>query len=145
MAIDRTPAHHVKAIQMEMLHVAMHQMLPDCMVLDERAKFRFMEQATGGVVAQLVTWLLDGHKKDVRVEWDEMEFPANAWEHVKQDYAPKWFLARWPVKMRTEKFRVSVHHHFVCPHAKVEGNGEHFKWMGVMSGQIGGFDGPAGR
>jgi hypothetical protein len=27
-----------------------------------------------------------------------IKVPKTAWEHVKQEYAPEWFLKRWPVK-----------------------------------------------
>lgn len=26
--------------------------------------------------------------------------PASGWQHLKQDYFPRWFKRRWPVKMK---------------------------------------------
>lgn len=31
----------------------------------------------------------------------EIVAPADWWEHVKERFAPAWFLRRWPVRMRT--------------------------------------------
>jgi hypothetical protein len=87
----------------------------------------------------LHAWFLNGHKTDNLTERDTFEFPASPWEFFKQEYAPKWFLRRYPVKMQTKEFRVSVHHHYVCPHIEVpndKGPLVHYAWMGKMSGQI---------
>lgn len=132
---------NVERITMEMLHVAFHCMLPDYPLLDQTAKLRVWEHAAGGIVMQLQAWLLDGHKQDKRVEYDEFEIPASPWEFLKQRYAPKWFLAKWPVKMETKRFKVAIHHHYVCPHVNKpvdDRNGPyvHYAWMGKMSGQL---------
>lgn len=34
--------------------------------------------------------------------------PKTSWEHLKQDYAPKWFLKRFPVKHTTHKYSAKV-------------------------------------
>jgi hypothetical protein len=121
----------------EMLHVAFSRQIPDAMLLSSNAKIRIFELATGGLVAQLSGWLLDGHKQDVRTEVDVIEFPSSPWQFLKQRHAPEWFLKRWPVVMEERRIRVAVHHHYVCPHVRVEDRGKHFMWMGRMSGQVG--------
>jgi hypothetical protein len=127
------PSHEVVT---EMLHVSFHNILPDYPLIRDNARIRVFEQAVGGAVIQVQSWILDAHKSDVRIERREIEFPATPWEFFKQSYAPAWFLKRWPVKTKTTTYDWSEHHHFVCPHVKVEDRGEHFKWMGRMSGQL---------
>jgi hypothetical protein len=123
-------------ILMEMLHVALWDILPDNHLLHDNAKIRVFEQATGGLVASLSAWLLDGHKADVRKEYRDIEFPSSPWQFLKQLHAPKWFLNHWPVKTKTTTVEIAHHHHFVCPHVKVEDKNQHFMWMGTMSGQV---------
>ena len=125
----------------ERLMVAFHSILPDCQLLPQSAKI--IENQLGNQIDQIVlrvnAWLLDGHKSDVRTEYDEIEFPATPWEFWKKEYAPKWFLARWPVKTSATKIRVAVHHHFVCPHVDPDNPREdafkHYSWMAEQSGQ----------
>src|ERR1700743_99957 len=121
---------------MEMCHVAFYNQLPECMPLEARARVRISEQAIGGLVATLSTWLLDGHKRDVREEYDFIYFPKSPWQFIKQSYAPKWFTDRWPVLTVEKRIKIAVHHHFVCPHIAVEDKGSHVAWMGRQSGQI---------
>lgn len=123
-------------IMAEMLMLAFHRQIPDYPLLSDNAKMRMFEVATGGLVAQVTTWILDGHKADVRIERREIYFPSSPWQFLKQEYAPKWFLRRWPVKMKETVYDYAEHHHFVCPHLKVEERNRHFMWMGQMSGQI---------
>ncbi len=123
-------------IVMEKLHLAFYQMLPDCPAIDANMKFRILELAAGGVVLAVQSWILDGHKADVRVERRSVEYPDGWWEFFKQDYAPGWFLRRWPVKMKKITYDWSEHHHFVCPHVAVKADSDHFIWMASMSGQL---------
>ena len=47
---------------------------------------------------------------------DEMavfSWPASWWQHVKQRWAPRWALRRWPVVMTTRAVQV---YKSVCPH-----------------------------
>jgi hypothetical protein len=134
----RDESRKEEALRLEMLHVAFHKQLPDCLPLEERSRFRMTEQAVGGIVASLSTWLLDGHRSDIRTEYDTIEYPSSPWQHLKQQYAPQWALKRWPVRMEEKQIRVSVHHHFVCPHASPKDKypNDHMNWMGIMSGQL---------
>ena len=34
----------------------------------------------------------------------KVEWPANWWQHVKQRFAPRWALRRWPVLMETQAY-----------------------------------------
>lgn len=44
--------------------------------------------------------------------------PATAWEHLKLQYAPHWFLKRWPVKYSTEERAVTFIQQAVYPSIK---------------------------
>jgi hypothetical protein len=126
---------------MEMLQVAFWNTIPECELIRDNARITLRHQAAVTDLVMMVNaWLLDGHKKDIRTERDVIEFPVTPWEFVKQRYAPKWFLNRFPIKMKEHEFRVAIHHHYVCPHVKVDKAPVHYAWMGKMSGQIKGDD-----
>jgi hypothetical protein len=42
-----------------------------------------------------------------------VEWPATWWQHVKQRFAPRWALRRWPVRMDRQEIQV---YKSVCPH-----------------------------
>ena len=44
-----------------------------------------------------------------------VETPANVWEHLKQDYAPKWFKRRWPVKTVEKSDKVTFTQKAIYP------------------------------
>lgn len=126
----------VQEIIEEKLLFAFHRILPNYEIIPETMKIRYFEHYTGEMVLALQAWIFDGHKTDVRIEYDEIETPATPWQFFKKMYAPKWFILRCPVKTETHRFRVSVHHHFVCPHIGVKDALLHHVWMGTMSGQL---------
>ena len=100
-----------------------------------------VDRASQDLVLGLKVWLLDGYRRDIRTETDVIEFQKTPWQFFKQKYAPSWFVRRWPVVTENRQIRVSVHHHYVCPHVSVDGGDKlgnfiHFRWMGEMSGQI---------
>lgn len=120
----------------ERLHVGFWSRLPGLPALSRRAEFRLNQvgNAIDGTVGMLSTWLLDGHRTDVREESEEFLVPVTWWDHWKQDCAPGWFLKRWPAKTRSVYPVVAVHHHYVCPHVDPDER-KHYEWMGEMSGQ----------
>ena len=61
---------------------------------------------------------------------ERIEVPATAWQHVKSQYFPQWYLKRWPVKMR----RIQVYH--VCPHIEIpENDSDHISFLKVGSNE----------
>lgn len=121
----------------DLLPVAFWNTIPEAMFLSSNAQIKIIEQSAGGLVMMLHAWLLDGHKRDIREDREVIEFPATPWQFLKQEYAPQWFIRRYPVKMQKREFVVHIHHHYVCPHVDMAmEKGVHFQWMGEMSGQI---------
>ena len=96
---------------------------------------RELSWAVDELAVYVKTWVLDGHKVD-RIEPESIDCPATPWDFVKQEYAPKWFLERWPVKMKTTVVNKTIHKHFVCPHINIkEDRYPHIVWMYENSGQ----------
>ena len=56
-------------------------------------------------------------------------YPATPWDFLKEKYAPKWFLGRWPVKYSTRDVEVLSEKHFMCPHLVLSDNYPHVMWM----------------
>ena len=48
------------------------------------------------------------------------EYPATAWDFIKEKYAPKWFLERWPVLYAKKEVVVHSEKNFMCPHLPTE-------------------------
>lgn len=47
---------------------------------------------------------------------EHLEFPVTWWQHLKHDYAPDWFLARWPVKTKTWSLTVTANKWRIYPY-----------------------------
>lgn len=63
-------------------------------VRPDQVKVAEWERAAGGVALVLNTYMLKRHI--VNPQW-----PRDWWQHLKQRFAPQWFLRRWPVRYRT--------------------------------------------
>ncbi len=116
--------------------VAFHRRMPECDLLLANHEVRMLEDQADGLVLGLSAWLLDGHKLDKMPQVDHIEFPSTPWQFFKQEYAPKWFLSRFPVKTQEREVITAIHHHYLCPHVNVPDKNIHFVWMGEMSGQL---------
>ena len=125
-----------RKIVMEKCLVALHQFLPESELLIANHEAYVFEHHAGGLVLGLKAWLLDGHKLDKMPERSSIEFPETPWQFFKQEYAPKWFLKKFPVKNSVREITTAIHHHYLCPHVNVPKKEVHFVWMGEMSGQI---------
>jgi len=135
--VSNDPVHANKAV-LEQLQLAfwttIKQHYPP---IGENAKLRIQDisYSVDELVMTVNTWVLDGHKVD-RIEPESIDFPATPWEFWKQEYAPKWFLERWPVKMKTTVVTKNIHQHYVCPHINIKDDKyPHIVWMYENSGQ----------
>lgn len=52
-----------------------------------------IEYETESLVLRLKRFVYTSEEVDI-----EVPVPISAWEHVKKEYAPAWFLDRWPIK-----------------------------------------------
>jgi len=51
----------------------------------------------------------------------KFDYPATTWDMFKQDYAPKWFLAKYPVKYDTTKKKVEFKEKALLPEEFTDG------------------------
>ena len=101
--------------------VRVSQYPPNIMIKTTEYKFNIEKVAASSLVPEyiLLTGEIDIIKHEIINDLvvrlsayvacsDEKEFneviPLNAWEHLKKDYAPKWFKRKYPVKYQTIKF-----------------------------------------
>ncbi len=48
-----------------------------------------------------------------------VSYPATCWQHLKQRFAPRWLLCRWPVRMETRELNAYALYPYVgLPHEK---------------------------
>jgi hypothetical protein len=50
---------------------------------------------------------------------ESMAFPTSWWQHLKRDYAPQWFLHRWPVKTTTWTLNAKADMYDMYPQANI--------------------------
>ena len=123
-----------KRVVLEQLQLAFWNTMP---AIGENAQvdIRQLSDSLDKILISVRSWILDGHKVD-RIEPESIDFPATPWDFWKQEYAPKWFLERWPVKMKTTVVNKNIHKHYVCPHINIkEDRYPHIAWMYENSGQ----------
>lgn len=66
-------------------------------VLETAAATSELDAETGMVFVRMSVKLLTSRLLSSRVS-RVVTVPANPWQHLKQRFAPSWFLARWPVE-----------------------------------------------
>jgi hypothetical protein len=123
-----------KNVVLEKLQLAFWDTMP---AIGENAEvdIRQLSDSFDRVLLSARSWILDGHKVD-RLDSESIDFPLTPWDFFKQEYAPKWFLERWPVKYRTEVFTKAIHQHYMCPHINANVDRfQHLEWMYKNSGQ----------
>ena len=123
-----------KSVVLEKLKLAFWNTMP---AIGENAEvdIRQLSDSFDKVLLSVRSWILDGHKVD-RIESESFDFPATPWDFWKQEYAPKWFLDRWPVKYNTQVVTKNIHQHYVCPHINANVDRfQHLEWMYKNSGQ----------
>ena len=123
-----------KRVVLEQLQLAFWNTMP---AIGENAQvdIRQLSDSFDKILISVRSWILDGHKID-RIEPESIDFPATPWDFWKQEHAPKWFIERWPVKMKTTVVNKNIHKHFVCPRINIkEDRYPHIVWMYENSGQ----------
>ena len=62
-----------------------------------------VDETADTFIAQL-TWHLAGQTLKDHV----IAYPTTWWEHLKERFAPKWFLERWPIKWTVHQYRADA-------------------------------------
>lgn len=92
-----------------------------------------------GMVLEVAGFVLKkDHLRKERYEdqYVNVQVPANAWQCLKRDHAPRWWLARWPVTTieETQDLRVLAQYidRHVCPHLPIDTQRPHVVWVGDL-------------
>jgi hypothetical protein len=104
-------------VLMEQVHMSLYQTTrePPIFLHGPQVRIQQLAHTAEEIVVMLRGWMV-GNKFPDRSEFAEFSFPAGWWEALKQAHAPKWFLARWPVKMSVHRFECAHYRYHVCPH-----------------------------
>ena len=73
------------------------------------------------VVSENIIWQLTGYVLGNKIHTESFDrtvktYPATMWEELKEDFAPEWFLKRYPVRYHREITKKVTNHYHVCPH-----------------------------
>jgi hypothetical protein len=85
-------------------------------------------QFAGYVSYAFTSFLANIHRQDKETA-TLYEYPATAWDFIKEKYAPKWFLKRWPVRYESKKIVTWRESNFMCPHLPTEPTYPHALWL----------------
>jgi len=124
-----------KSVVMEKCYVAFTALIPSYKCA-RTAKFSVQDYVGEQLAVAARMWLLDGHRTDVRKEYGAILFPKTPWQFFKQKYMPAWFKRMYPVQFQSHEYKTAVHYHYVCPHVSPDEPYIHYRWMGIMSGQL---------
>lgn len=81
-----------------------------------------------GVSMAFMSYLANVHRSDKETV-TVYEYPATAWDFIKEKYAPKWFLKYSPVHYERKKVVVYNEKNFMCPHLPTEDTYPHVLWL----------------
>lgn len=74
--------------------------------------------ASDEILYRLRSYLAGSKSETERVD-QIIRVPLSWWDHVKERFAPKWFLKRWPIQYRTIEIKRVVTITNICPHIEV--------------------------
>ncbi len=67
------------------------------------------------------------HREVRREESEWVQYPKRWWDSLKLEFAPKWFIRKWPVVY--ERKAVLVKHYHVCPHLPIASMERHIHFL----------------
>ena len=91
-----------RAIELQRMEYTIRHEVSDLVCGDNLHFKRFIDYETGGMIHQLRALLLGRINQEVIIK-----YPMDWWQAVKEHFAPKWFLIRWPVKYKEEGIRAT--------------------------------------
>lgn len=104
----------------------------------ERAELRFCyDYLADALVYQLSVFMAKAEQSKTEENYEvttTYSVPLTWWDHVKQEFAPTWFLKKYPVKLFT--FQTGTHHKVttttthICPHVSIPNdNRRHIEFL----------------
>lgn len=132
MTSDRTVTEHYAQILKFQLEQAI-----SASTLKSCRSDAFFKDAINCLVVQLQADILalDGQTETTHTDHKlvTIKYPATWLQHFKKQFAPAWFLRRWPVRL-IEQHIGTIHYHQttikrLCPHLKVPENHAHYHFL----------------
>ena len=111
------------------VYLYVQEVLSDYPGLAANTKFSAIKDVhIQNLVMRLQTWCVAGRVPS-REETETIEYPDGPWQALKEAYAPEWFKAKHPVRMKSIVTKRQTHHYFMCPHLQVDDRNTHIRFM----------------
>lgn len=104
---------HVEKFLLEKVKFGFQMHMSNVLINELRVRTEILDYMADKTVRVMVTGFLMGGTQRREVLTSET-FPASWWEELKERRAPAWFLARYPVRMRT--MEKTIIYQNICPH-----------------------------
>lgn len=75
----------------------------------------YLCQRTQDLVLRITTAVIAKERVEEEVCTRKVACPANWWQHFRERWFPKWWLARWPVRYKFTDIEIHKHY-YCCPH-----------------------------
>jgi hypothetical protein len=131
MPVDLTPINgNLESVLIDRLQIAVIERLRTDypMVAQNMRVEKFPCPYADYVSYAFISYLANIHRDD-KETITVYEYPATAWDFIKEKYAPKWFLKRWPVQYERKDVVVHSEKNFMCPHLPTEPTYPHALWL----------------
>lgn len=113
---------HIQEVFLRETRLNVRKLIPNDVFTSPRALKLLVRETAQGMSAELTAYLMSTKPEVVTEQWAHS--PANWWEHLRERWAPKWWLRRHPVRYHNIRQQISVVH--VCPHIELpDGNLRH--------------------
>jgi len=131
----------IEEFRAERVHFYAQQLLADYPGIANSLELKVVESATiEGLVYMMKGWCLagqiPGHESTETVRW-----PDGWWQAWKEQYAPRWIRAKFPVVYAERIVKQTTSIYFVCPHMRVpdygDGRRTHLQFMATGTPQAG--------
>jgi len=115
-------------ITLEKIQFGIQQMFSPALMDDMR--YESVEDIATRFFIKQLTFYLWGNKVNEE-EYDDVisVYPATMWEELKEDFAPRWFLRRFPVRYSKDIVHHTSKHFHVCPHLNYKENRKHVEFI----------------
>ena len=132
MPVDTIPSDDFKleSVIIDRLQLSVIESLSKAypMVAQNMTVERLADLYAERVVYAFMSYLANVHRDD-KETITIYEYPATAWDFLKEKYAPKWLLKRWPVLYAKKEVVVYSTQNFMCPHLPTEPTYPHAMWL----------------
>jgi hypothetical protein len=107
----------MKRYLIEKVEIGLNTVVPRHFLMNAEIS-KYMDYMTDGLIFRFRSYLAGAKHESTHVE-QTIKVPLSWWDHVKERFAPKWFLKRWPTQYRTIEVKRVVTITNICPHIEV--------------------------